>query len=117
MMVRGTITVSPKFIISAHQMRETFGDVFDAETFDSDISARMFSFNYSQKKNLKIDSEKFEILQHEVAPEKLIERTKDQLEASEEIKTALIFGPQFSLYPISLDRFLHEILDREFRIE
>ena len=35
--INGKINVSPKFIISSSMLNETFGNVFDPETFDKDL--------------------------------------------------------------------------------
>jgi len=114
--INGKINVSPKFIISPSMMSESFGDVFDPETFDKDLQGRLFSFAYSNKKNVKIESEYFKIKNIEEKPDEYIKRVLDQLMGQENINTGLIFGPQFKYYPVSLDRFLNEIIEREFNV-
>ncbi|MGB7569480.1 MAG: hypothetical protein WBM07_16580 [Chitinivibrionales bacterium] len=114
--INGKINVSPKFIISPSMMSESFGDVFDPETFDKDLQGRLFSFAYSNKKNIKIESEYFKIKNIEEKPDEYIKRVLDQLMGQENINTGLIFGPQFKYYPVSLDRFLNEIIEREFNV-
>jgi hypothetical protein len=112
--INGTIHVSPKFIITPQQIRESFGDVFDPETFDQKISGRMFSFAYSNRRNLKVENAKFSITDFEEKPEEHLNRVHDMLQQQENVKTGLIFGPHFKYYPVSLDRFISEILEREF---
>ena len=114
--INGKINVSPKFIISPGMIRESFGDVFDPETFDKDLQGRFFSFAYSNKKNIKIESEYFKIRNVEEKAEEYIKRVLDQLMGQENINTGLIFGPQFKYYPVSLDRFINEIVEREFNV-
>ena len=114
--INGKINVSPKFIISPGMIRESFGDVFDPETFDKDLQGRFFSFAYSNKKNIKIESEFFKIRNIEEKAEEYIKRVLDQLLGQENINTGLIFGPQFKYYPVSLDRFINEIVEREFNV-
>lgn len=114
--INGKINVSPKFIISASSMQESFGDVFDPETFGDDIQGRLFSFGFAQKKNMKVESKYFTIKNYEENPDDHIDRVHDQLMMQENIKTGLIFGPRFKYYPISLDRFINDIIDREFRV-
>ena len=72
--INGKINVSPKFIISPSMMSESFGDVFDPETFDKDLQGRLFSFAYSNKKNIKIESEYFKIKNIEEKPDEYIKR-------------------------------------------
>jgi hypothetical protein len=114
--INGKINVSPKFIISPGMISESFGDVFDPETFDKDLQGRMFSFAYSNKKNIKIESEYFKIKNIEEKAEEYTKRVLDQLMGQENINTGLIFGPQFKYYPVSLDRFINEIIEKEFNV-
>lgn len=114
--INGKINVSPKFIISPQMLAETFGEVFDPETFDQDIQGRVFSFAYSRNKQLKVESEYFKVQNFEEKPEEHLNRVNDSLMAQENTRTGLIFGPRFQYYPVSLDRFISEIVDREFRL-
>ncbi len=114
--INGKINVSPKFIISPTALQESFGDIFEAETFDKDIEGRLFSFAYNNKKNMKIESEYFSIKNSEENANDLLNRVQDRLLMQENIKTGLIMGPRLKYYPISLDRFINEIIDREFRV-
>lgn len=114
--VSGTIKVSPKFVISPNSLGDSFGDIFDKETFDKEIQARMFSFVYSRNKNVKLENVKFQIINIEVNAEKHVNKIHEQLLREENLKTGLILGPQFRYYPISLDKFVSEILDREFTV-
>jgi len=113
--ISGRIKVSPKLIISASAFNETFGEIFDPATFNSDIVGRVFSF-VQARKNLKIQSDEFAIKESTDSAESLVERVHDRLLQQEDIKTALIVGPAFEFYPVSLDRFINEILHKEFRV-
>ncbi|MBN1575939.1 MAG: hypothetical protein JW913_05265 [Chitinispirillaceae bacterium] len=114
--VNGTINVSPKFVISPHMLQETFGDVFDAETFDKDIEGRVFSFMYTGKKHLKIESTGFYMTHSEGNPDDYLSRVEDRLMQQENTRTGLIFCPRFHYYPVSIDRFISEIVDREMQV-
>ena len=46
-----------------------------------------------------------------------VERVLEELARREVIDTAVIASPDARFYPVSLDRFIREILDREFRDE
>ena len=114
--ISGRIDVSPRFVITPSMLGDTFGEVFDPETFEGELKGRLFSFAYSRKKNFKLESEEFEVRNFEERPKEHVERVHDDLMRQENVTTALIFGPKFAYYPISLDRFLSEILDREFNL-
>lgn len=114
--VNGTINVSPKFVITPGMLQETFGDVFDAETFDRDIEGRLFSFTYSGRKNLKVESTGFALSHSEHKPDEHISEIEDRLMRQENTHTGLVFCPHFTFYPVSIDRFISEIIDREMRV-
>lgn len=113
--INGKIRVSPRFIISPTMLQETFGDVFESGTFDKSIEGRLFSFAYSGKKNVKVSSEYLNIKHTETNPQEHLNIVQDNLYREENTRTALIYGPKFQYYPVSLDKFISEILDREFR--
>jgi hypothetical protein len=114
--INGKINVSPKFILTAQHLQETFGDVFDPETFDQELTGRLFSFAYAPHKKLKIESEYFTLHNYEEKPDEHLNRVHDQLMSQENTRTGLIFSPRFQYYPVSMDKFISEIVDREFRI-
>jgi hypothetical protein len=114
--ITGKIKVSPKFIISANSLTESFGEVFDPETFDKEIEGRFFSFAYANKKNLKVESADFRLEHFEKRHEEHLGCVLDSLMQKEDTRTGLIFCPDFKYYPVSIDRFITEILDREFRV-
>jgi hypothetical protein len=114
--INGKINVSPKFVITPNMLGDTFGDVFDPETFDKELQGRMFSFAIAHKKSVKIESEYFNIKSCEEKPQEHVDRVNDQLGSQENIRTGLIFGPMFKYYPVSIDRFINEIVEREFRV-
>ena len=113
--ISGRINVSPRIIITPQQMRESFGDVFDPETFDGTIQGRLFSFSVNRNRNMKVESENLSVKNCEESPEAYTEQVLDRLQREEETRTGLISSPVARLYPVSLDRFINEILDREFR--
>lgn len=114
--INGTINVSPKFVISPGMLQESFGDVFDAETFDKAIEGRFFSFAYGGKKNLKIESTNFHLIHSEEESERHLDAIHDRLMQQENTRTGLIYCPHFPVYPVSIDRFITEIIDREMRV-
>jgi hypothetical protein len=113
--INGKINVSPRFVLSPQVLQESFDDIFDPETFDREIQGRIFSFAYSGNKRVKVESEYFKLLNFDENPEEHLYRVHDGLLAQENTRTGLIFGPKFRYYPVSVDRFISEIIDREFR--
>ncbi len=115
--INGKINVSPKFIISPTMLQETFGEVFDPETFDQDLQGRFFSFAFGNgKKNYKVENEYFHVKNVEEKSEDYSKKVLDRLLMQENITTGLIVGPRFKYYPVSIDRFINEIIEREFNV-
>ena len=118
--VTGRICVSPKFVISMDSLCETFGDIFDPDTFDDDIEGRIFSFASGRGagaggRNVKVESKYFNLQRFDDRPGDYLERVADMLMSQEDTRTGLIFSPDFRYYPVSIDKFISEIMDREFR--
>lgn len=115
--ITGRIHVSPKLVISPYQNdHETFGEIFEEDTMNDAITGRLFSFLCAEKYNVKVDSEEFKIENISKDPQSIEQETLDDLLKQEEIKTAVIGCPDIEFYPISIDRFISEILEKEFRV-
>ena len=113
--VRGKIRVSPRLVIQPGDEGQTYGEVFDeAEVMDRVLVGRLFAFRYASRRHALIESEDLSIRPAEGDPEARVERILDELARDEILDTGLILSPDVKFYPVSIDRFLHEILDREF---
>jgi len=75
--------------------------------------ARVFSFKYAPK--VFLESEDLRIQRQERDPQAHLERVLDELAQREIINTGVILSPDVRFYPVSLDRFIREILDQEFK--
>jgi hypothetical protein len=112
--IRGKIRVSPRLVIPAGSDRQTYGEVFgESELMDRTLVARVFAFRYAARRHAVIESEELTIRPAEGEPETRVERILDELARRETLDTGLILSPDVKFYPVSIDRFLHEILDRE----
>ncbi len=111
--VRGRIRVSPRLVWGGGGEGPTYGDVFrEGELMHRALVARVFSFRYSRR--VSLESEDLRIQRQDRDPHAQLERALDELARREVIDTGVIFSPDVRLYPVSLDRFIREILDREF---
>ncbi len=114
--IRGKIKVSPRLVLAPGRAGQTYGDLFkDSELMDQTLVARVFSFMYSSKHQVTLESEDLSIQKVERDPQTQIERALDELTQREVINTGVILAPNVRFYPVSLDRFITEILDQEFR--
>jgi hypothetical protein len=112
--VRGRIKVSPRLVITAGRDGPTYGELFgERELMDHRLIARVFSFRYASK--VMLESEDLAIRRHEHDAARHLERVLDELARREVIDTGVIRSPDARFYPVSLDRFIREILDQEFR--
>lgn len=112
--VRGRIRVSPRLVIPAVGEGPTYGDLFsERELMDRRLVARVFSFRYAPR--LALESEDLKIQRQERDAPGHLERVLDELSQREVINTGVIASPDVRFYPVSIDRFIREILDQEFR--
>ncbi|MFQ5911398.1 MAG: hypothetical protein ACE5IJ_11870 [Thermoplasmata archaeon] len=111
--IRGKIRVSPRLVIQPGE-GQTYGEVFgESEVMDRMLLGRVFAFRYAARRHAVIESEDLIIRPAEGDPEGRVERILDDLAQREILDTGLILSPDVKFYPISIDRFLHEILDSE----
>jgi hypothetical protein len=114
--IRGKIRVSPRLVISPSSRGQTYGELFhDTEVMDRTLVARAFSFLYTSRHQVELESEELKIVKSDRDPRAQLKITLDELMRREIINTGVIFCPRVRFYPISIDRFLTEILGEEFR--
>src|SRR4030095_11778803 len=114
--IRGKIKVSPRLVLAPGRAGQTYGDLFkDPELMDAPRGPRGFSFMYAAKHQVTRESEDLSIQRVDRDPQAQIERALDELAQREVIDTGVILAPNVRFYPVSLDRFITEILDQEFR--
>jgi hypothetical protein len=112
--VRGRIRVSPRLVMPIGRDGPTYGEVFgETEVMHQALVARIFSFRYANR--VVLESEDLQIRRPEADAHAHLERVLDDLTRREVINTGVILSPDARYYPVSLDRFIREILDEEFR--
>ena len=114
--IRGKIKVSPRLVLAPGRAGQTYGELFkEHEVMDQALIARVFSFLYSSRHQVTLESEDLNIQRWDRDPQAQAERAMDELAMREVINTGVIMAPNVRFYPVSLDRFITEILDQEFR--
>ena len=112
--VRGRIKVSPRLVIAAGGAGPTYGELFkETELMDQRLVARVFSFRYASR--VALESEELRIRRQARDAPGQLERVLEELTQREVINTGVIVSPDVRFYPVSIDRFIREILDQEFR--
>jgi hypothetical protein len=111
--VRGRIKVSPRLVIGPREAGLTYGEFFaERELMDQAIVARVFSFRYASR--LSLENEDLRITRQDREAHRHLERILDDLAQREVVNTGVIASPDVRFYPVSIDRFIREILDQEF---
>jgi hypothetical protein len=112
--VRGQIKVSPRLVIAPGRDGPTYGELFgERELMHHTLIARVFSFRYAPR--VQLESDDLRIRRQERDAESHLARVLDELSQREIINTGVIVSPDVRFYPISLDRFIREILEEEFK--
>jgi hypothetical protein len=113
--IRGKIRVSPRMILTPRHLGQTYEQLFDdPQLMDRTLVGRVFSFLYAGRQNVQLESEELRITRVDRDPRAQIERALDELMRGEILDTGVILGPNVKFYPVSIERFISEILDREF---
>ncbi len=112
--VRGKIRVSPRMVISPGGSKQTYGEVFEEnEVMDRMLVGRIFSFLYSSRPQIQLENDDLKIQKVNTDPKSHLDRALDELMRMEVIDTGVILSPDAKFYPVSLERYIHEILDEE----
>ena len=110
--VRGKIRVSPRLVITPGRDGPTYGELFgESELMDRTLAFRVFSFRYASR--LSLANEDLRIRRHARDIQVHLDRVIEELTRQEIINTGVIFSPDVRFYPVSIDRFIREILDRK----
>ncbi len=113
--IRGKIRVSPKLILTPRHLGQTYEQLFDdPQLMDRALVGRVFSFLYAGRHNVQLENEDLTIIKADREPRVQLDRALDELMQREILDTGVIFAPDVKFYPISIERFITEILDREF---
>jgi hypothetical protein len=116
-LISGTIRVSPRLVLTLRQFVESYGAVFEGDEgfMDAEIVQRRFQFAVARDTSKSIRNEHLHIEPRHDSLEELLEKVEDELARAEDTRIALISCPSPRFYPISIDKFLREILPREMR--
>lgn len=113
--IRGKIRVSPRMILTPRHLGQTYEQLFDdPQLMDRTLVGRVFSFLYAGRQNVELTGEDLRITRIDRDPRAQIDRALDELMRGEILDTGVIFSPEVKFYPVSIERFIAEILDREF---
>jgi hypothetical protein len=95
---------------------ESFGDAFPEEDpyMDRGLKARVFAFAVGKGRNLRVRNEHLSVETFADSDALLLERVLDEMNRGEVIDRAVIWCPEPRFYPVSLEKFILSVLEREF---
>lgn len=116
-LLTGRISVSPRLVVPLSPDAERFGDAFPEEEpyMDPALVGRIFSFAVGKGRNLRVRNEHLAVETFADSDALLMERVLDDLARSETIDRAVIWCPEPRFYPVSLEKFILSVLERELR--
>lgn len=116
-LLKGKISVSPRLIVPVSPDGESFGDAFPEEEpyMDRGLRARIFAFAAGPGRNLRVRNEHLSVETFSDSDAILLERVLDEMDRGEVIDRAVIWCPEPRFYPVSLEKFIFSVLEREFR--
>ena len=112
--VRGTIHVSPRFLIRPSRHDPSYDDIFGDELVDEALVGRVFGFLGFRGKPVEFKSENISVRHLTGSPERVLAEVLDELERYEDITTGVIVTPDSRYFPVSVERFIATILNDEF---
>ena len=113
----GKISVSPKMVIPIHGGDERFSEIFpESEPFmDRSLISRVFSFSAAYRRHHRIRNEFLQVEALAEEPRHLLSQVMNEMAKAEIINMGVIWCPSPRHYPVSLERFIVSVLDREFK--
>ena len=111
--IRGVIHVSPKMVFHPGEWGDTYGDIFGEMAVEPAIVARVFGFLYLKEQTTAFSCEDLTIQELPLPVPEALERALDELARRECLDTGVIQIPDVRIYPVSVDRYIREMLDKE----
>ncbi len=114
--VRGTVHVSPRFVIRPSHFEPSYGEIFGEDNVDAELTGRLFGFLGFRGRPVECKSDQLEVKKLEAHLERVLADTLDELERHEDIVTGVILSPDSRYFPVSVERFIASVLDDEFSL-
>ncbi len=114
--IRGTVHVSPRFVIRPEHLNPSYGDIFGDENVNVELAGRVFGFLGFRGKPVECSSEGLDVAYLDDSVDAVLAQNLDQLDRHEDITTGVIIAPDSRYYPVSIERFISSILEDEFSV-
>ena len=114
--VKGTVQVSPRFVIRPEQYAPSYDEVFGEDNVDEDLVGRVFGFFGFRDRPVECSSEHLELKHLEQTVDQVLSESLHDLDRREDISTGVIITPDSRYYPVSIERFISTLLKDEFTL-
>lgn len=114
--VRGTIHVSPRFVIRPQQYEPSYDEIFGEDNVDGGLLGRVFGFMGFRGHPVECKSEGLQVEHLDASVDRMLNKTLDELERYEDITTGVIISPDTRYFPVSIERLISSVLEDEFRV-
>lgn len=112
--VRGTVHVSPRFLIRPEHLEANYGEMFGDAEIDDELTGRMFGFLGFRGRPVECKSEELTVERIKSDPRNVLDQIVDTLEREEDITTGVILTPSSRYFPVSIERFIASVVEDEF---
>lgn len=114
--VRGTIQVSPRFVIRPTHYSKSYGEIFGEDNVDMALAGRVFGFLGFPRHPVECSMEGLEIRTLPGTLDEAISASLDEMERQEDITTGVFITPDARYYPVSVEAFIASVLEDEFSV-
>jgi hypothetical protein len=114
--VRGSIEVSPRFLIRPDHLDPSFGEIFGEDNVDGELTGRIFGYLGFRSRPVECSSQELEVTHLDSNMDRVLDETLDEMARMEDITTGIIVTPNYKYYPLSIERFIATILEDEFSV-
>lgn len=114
--VRGTVQVSPRFLIRPSEYEPSYEQIFGTEHVDSALAGRIFGFYGFRGRPVECNSEQLKVNHLNESKDQALARALDELARYEDITTGVILTPNSQYFPVSIERFIASVLEDEFSV-
>lgn len=116
MRVRGTIHVSPRFIIRPSHYSAKYEEIFGEDNVEDELCGRVFGFLGFARKPVECSMEGFEVENLRESVDQALSDVLDHIERYEDITTGVVVTPNTRYYPVSVERLIAAVLEDEFSV-
>ena len=114
--VKGTVQVSPRFVVRPAHLEPSYDEVFGEDHTDMALVGRVFGYLGFRDRPMECKSEHLSVEYVEAGVDRVLSDTLDELERREDITTGVFITPNTRYFPVSIERFIASVVEDEFSV-